>query len=100
MSSPPPTKPGANQATAPIAAPIAGAVFVLEELVRRFEAHIAIAALGASAAAIAVARALLGDAPDFAVKPLAYVGVQLWPFFVVLGAVAGLAAALYSLALL
>jgi CIC family chloride channel protein len=81
-------------------APIAGAVFVLEELVRRFEAHIAIAALGASAAAIAVARAFLGDAPDFAVKPLAYVGVQMWPFFVMLGAAAGLAGTLYNIALL
>ncbi|MBV9199044.1 MAG: H(+)/Cl(-) exchange transporter ClcA [Alphaproteobacteria bacterium] len=90
---------GAGLATA-FNAPIAGAVFVLEELVRRFEAHIAIAALGASAAAIAVARALLGPAPDFAVAPLAYPAVQIWPLFVALGAVAGFLAVLYNAALL
>jgi len=50
--------------------------------------------------AIAVARALLGDAPDFDVEPLAYVGVQASPLFVVLGIVAGLAAALYNSLLL
>ena len=48
-------------------APIAGAVFVLEELVRRFEPRIAIAALGASSTAILVSRLFLGDAPDFQV---------------------------------
>jgi len=90
---------GAGLATA-FNAPIAGAVFVLEELVGRFEAHIAICAIGASAAAIAVARALLGDAPDFDVEPLAYVGAPAWPLFVVLGIVAGLAAALYNSLLL
>ena len=90
---------GAGLATA-FNAPIAGAVLVLEELVRRFEAHIAIAALGASAAAIAVARAVLGDAPDFTVAPLTYAGVRTWPLFVALGTVAGLAAALYNSALL
>ena len=46
-------------------APIAGAVFVLEELVQRFERRIAIAALVASATPIGLARVLLGDAPDF-----------------------------------
>jgi len=90
---------GAGLATA-FNAPIAGAVFVLEELVGRFEAHIAISALGASAAAITVARALLGDAPDFDVEPLAYVGVEALPLFVLLGIAAGLAAALYNSLLL
>jgi CIC family chloride channel protein len=90
---------GAGLATA-FNAPIAGAVFVLEELVRRFDTRIAIAALGASAGAIAVARILLGPAPDFQVEPLGYARLQVWPLFVALGAVAGLAATLYNSTLL
>jgi CIC family chloride channel protein len=86
---------GAGLATA-FNAPIAGAIFVLEELVRRFDTRIAIAALGASTAAIAVARLLLGPAPDFDVEALAYAGIQTLPFFVALGAVAGLVAMLYN----
>jgi chloride channel protein, CIC family len=86
---------GAGLATA-FNAPIAGAVFVFEELVRRFDTRIAIAALGASAGAIAVARLLLGHEPDFDVEPLAYSGIQALPLFVVLGVVAGLAAMLYN----
>ncbi|HEV7997854.1 MAG TPA: H(+)/Cl(-) exchange transporter ClcA [Stellaceae bacterium] len=87
-------------------APIAGAVFVLEELVRRFEPRIAIAALGASSTAILISRLLLGDAPDFQVAvsikaaiatgPLPYAAAAIWPLYVAMGLVAGLAAALYS----
>jgi CIC family chloride channel protein len=77
-------------------APIAGAVFVLEELVRRFDTRIAIAALGASAAAIAVARALLGHATDFQVAPISYQSAGTLPLYVVLGAVAGLVSVGYT----
>src|ERR1700730_15410877 len=86
---------GAGLATA-FNSPIAGAVFVLEELRLTVELRIAIPGLGASAAAISVARVFLGDAPDFHVQSLAFVGVQMWPFFVMLGAAAGLAGALYN----
>jgi chloride channel protein, CIC family len=87
-------------------APIAGAVFVLEELVRRLETRIAIAALGASSTAILISRLFLGDAPDFQVAvsaqavtatgPLPYAVAATWPLYLVLGGVAGIAASLYN----
>ncbi len=90
---------GAGLATA-FNAPFAGAIFVLEELVQRFEHRIAIAALGASAAAIAVARALLGVQPDFAVMPLDHVPALSLPLFVVMGAGLGVLAVGYNWLLL
>jgi chloride channel protein, CIC family len=81
-------------------APIAGAVFVLEELVQRFEQRIAIAALAASATAIGVARVLLGDAPDFNVSALGYGDAAARPIYFAFGALAGLAAVAYNRALL
>src|SRR5262249_1577312 len=77
-------------------APMAGAVFVLEELVRRFELRIAMAALGASTTAIAVARVLLGDAPDYQVKSLDYVSTAAIPLLLGLGAAAGVVAIAYN----
>ncbi len=52
-------------------APFAGAAFVLEELLRRFEIRNAIAALGASVGAIVVSRLLTGAAPDFTIRSAA-----------------------------
>jgi chloride channel protein, CIC family len=90
---------GAGLATA-FNAPMAGAVFVLEELVRRFELRIAIAALGASTTAITVARLLLGATPDFQVEALSYPSAAATPLFFVLGATAGVLAVAYNRALL
>jgi CIC family chloride channel protein len=86
---------GAGLATA-FNAPIAGAIFVLEELVRRFEHRIAIAALGASATAIAVARPLLGDAPDLHVQAFVSPLPETAPLYFALGAIAGLLAVVYN----
>jgi len=81
-------------------APIAGAVFVLEELVRRLDTQICVAALGASCCAIAIARMLLGDGPDFKVAALPMSGLGSGILFVALGALAGLGGVLYNTAIL
>ena len=90
---------GAGLATA-FNAPIAGAIFVLEELVQRFEHRIAIAALAASATAIATARAILGNQPNFVVPPIDHVPTLGLPLFLLMGALAGLLAIAYNRSLL
>jgi chloride channel protein, CIC family len=90
---------GAGLATA-FNAPIAGAIFVLEELVQRFEHRIAMAALAASFSAIAVAQALLGRAPVFDVPAFDYANGTTRVAFFILGAFAGLAAVGYNAAIL
>ena len=90
---------GAGLATA-FNAPIGGAVFVLEELARRFDTRITIVTLGASAGAIAVARVFLGNAPDFHVEPMPYPTFGTVPIHLALGVVAGCLGVVYNRAIL
>ena len=90
---------GAGLATA-FNAPVAGAIFILEEVVRRLDFRHTIATLGASACAIAVSRVLLGDQPDFAVQPLSYSGSQTLPLYLALGLLAGFLGVGYNHAIL
>jgi chloride channel protein, CIC family len=86
---------GAGLATA-FSAPVAGAVFVLEELLRRFDTRTTITTLCASGSAIAVARLLLGNGPDFQLEPLPYSGFATVPIFLVVGAGAGFMGIAYN----
>jgi CIC family chloride channel protein len=81
-------------------APLAGAVFVLEELLRRYEIRNAIAALGASMSAIIVTRLLTGAAPDFAIPPLPPLAAADTLLCLGLGLFAGAAGAIYNAVLL
>jgi chloride channel protein, CIC family len=90
---------GAGLATA-FDAPIAGAVFVLEELTRRFETRTAVAALGASASAIAVARLLHGGGAAFQLAAQPFPGFGTLPVHLLLGIVAGLLGTAYCRAIL
>lgn len=90
---------GAGLATA-FNAPMAGAVFVLEELVRLFDTRIAIAALGASTGAIAVARVLLGDEPDFSVVTPPHLALTATPLYIALGVITGFVGVWYNRAIL
>ncbi len=90
---------GAGLATA-FNAPIAGAIFVLEELDKQFETRMAIAALAASAAAIWVERWLLGNRLDFTVRALAPPSFAHQPLYLLLGIVMGFAGLAYNRTLL
>jgi chloride channel protein, CIC family len=90
---------GAGLAVA-FSAPIAGAVFVLEELVGGFDVPTSIATLGASAGAIGVARFLLGNQPDFTVAMLKQYEVGRIVGHLVLGTILGFVGVAYSRAIL
>ena len=68
-------------------APLAGAIFVFEELLRRFELRIAVGTLSACGAALVVMRMLIGDRLVFAVPPIA---IEVFPGFFLLLVAGGL----------
>jgi CIC family chloride channel protein len=77
-------------------APLAGAFFVFEELVRRFELRVGVAALAACGAALAVMRMLIGDRLTFTLPAME---VQVFPgylAFLLFGALLGALGVAYS----
>jgi len=86
---------GAGFAAA-FSAPIAGAVFVLEELVGHFETRIAVAPLGASAAAIWLGSLIVGGSPVFHIEPLSPSRFGTAPCYLVLGVLMGLLGVVYN----
>jgi chloride channel protein, CIC family len=90
---------GAGLATA-FNAPIAGAVFVLEELMRRFDTRATIATFAASASAIAVSRSFLGQGPIFNIAAPVYPAFGSLPLYLGLGILAGALGIAYNRLLL
>jgi chloride channel protein, CIC family len=86
---------GAGLAAA-FSAPLSGAVFVLEEIVQRFNLRIAVATLSACSASIAVTYQLLGTHPNFNVPPLAVPGFFHFLFYLGLGVPLGVLGAAYN----
>ena len=81
-------------------APLAGMVFVLEEVQRDFTPAVFAAALVASVAADVVTRSLTGQGPVFRVRDFPSPPLTLLPAFLVLGLLAGVLGVLYNRGLL
>lgn len=81
-------------------APIAGGVFVLEELVKRFDRRTTIATLVASASGFASAHFVLDDSTIFVVPRLPSPRLAEAPWVIVAGVVAGLLAVIYNRAIM
>jgi CIC family chloride channel protein len=77
-------------------APLAGVIFVFEELLRRFELRVAVATLSACSGGLVIMRTLIGDRLVFAVPPLV---VDLFPgyfLFLAFGVLMGALGMAYS----
>lgn len=86
--------------TSAFSAPLAGAVFVLEELVKKFDVRTTIAVLASSGMSYLIVHAFFGDAlifslPDFAMPQMEHI-----PVVALVAAVCGLVAVFYNYAIL
>jgi CIC family chloride channel protein len=86
---------GAGLAVA-FSAPVGGAFFTFEEVARAFRTRLVIATLAASAAAMSVARLIVGSAPVFDVPDIAFPHTWKMLLFAVLGVVIGVLGVLYN----
>ncbi|MCH5641108.1 chloride channel protein [Gordonia sp. ABSL49_1] len=77
-------------------APVAGGLFVFEEIRRRVRVVDVLAVLAAVASAVGCMRLVLGDHPDFAVPSVDRPSPAAVPIFVVFGAVVGVCGVAYS----
>jgi len=77
-------------------APVGGALFVFEELAHAFRLRLTIVTLLGTATAIAVARMILGGAPDFDVAPLAQEEPWTLVIYAIFGGLMGLLGVLYN----
>lgn len=81
-------------------APIAGGVFVLEELFRRFDPRATVSTLSASAAGFAATHLLVGDHTDFTMLHLPAPALRQAPICLVVGVLCGLLGVAYNKAIL
>ena len=77
-------------------APLAGVIFVLEELQGNFTPVVFVAAFLASVSADVVSRLLMGELPVFHLRELPVMELRELPFAIVLGGLAGLAGILFN----
>jgi CIC family chloride channel protein len=81
-------------------APLAAALFVMEELLHRFSTRVFSATLVACITSTVVLRALLGNATDFSVHSLGTIPADVLPAYLVLGLAAGALGVAFNIALL
>lgn len=77
-------------------APIAGAVFVFEELTSTFRMRVLVPTLAATGAAVATLRTLFGDLPDFSFDSVVQLDALQLGAYIVFGCIVGLLGAAYN----
>ncbi|GAC66867.1 ClC family H(+)/Cl(-) exchange transporter [Gordonia soli] len=77
-------------------APIGGALFVLEEVMKTVRLRAVVPTLVAVAVGVGCSRLVVGDRPDFLVGPIDPPSLELLPVFVVFGVLTGVVGVLYN----
>ncbi len=77
-------------------APVGGTLFTLEEVTKSFRVKTVLATIFAAVTAVACARFVLGNRPDFMVEPIHAPALSWLPLFVVFGLLTGCLGAVYN----